>query len=208
MYNTDFPTRAELPGSAQLLRSTLIAFIVAAVLLVTTVLPSEFGIDPTGIGRVLGLTQMGEIKRGLSAEAVAEAAPAVEADEEAVPAPEVAAQQSSAPPPLEMEHTMSITLKPGQGAEIKLTMNKDSIVQFEWTTEGGPLNYDTHGDPFGAPRSFYHGYGKGRNKPGHSGTLKAAFDGTHGWFWRNRTNNDVTVTLKTRGEYQEIKRVI
>ncbi len=69
MYNTDLPNRAELPSSRQLLRSTIIAIVVAAVLLVTIVLPSEYGIDPTRIGRVLGLTQMGEIKMALAREA-------------------------------------------------------------------------------------------------------------------------------------------
>jgi hypothetical protein len=59
MYNTDLPTRAELPSTTRLLRSTVIALLVAAALLVTTVLPAEYGIDPTGIGRALGLTQMG-----------------------------------------------------------------------------------------------------------------------------------------------------
>ena len=48
MYNSDLPTRAELPTSAQLVRSTLVAAGVAAVLLVTVVLPAEYGIDPTG----------------------------------------------------------------------------------------------------------------------------------------------------------------
>ena len=69
MYNTDMPSRAELPSSAQLLRSTLIAAGVAAALLVTVVLPAEYNIDPTGAGRALGLTEMGEIKTQLAREA-------------------------------------------------------------------------------------------------------------------------------------------
>ena len=69
MYNTDMPPRAELPTSGQLLRSTLIAAGVAAALLVTVVLPAEYNIDPTGAGRALGLTEMGEIKTQLAREA-------------------------------------------------------------------------------------------------------------------------------------------
>jgi len=56
MYNTDMPTRAELPSTAKLLRSTAIAVITAGALLVTIVLPSEYGIDPTGVGTALNLT--------------------------------------------------------------------------------------------------------------------------------------------------------
>lgn len=73
MYNTDIPARAELPTSARLIRSTAIAAAAATVILVTIVLPSEYAVDPTGIGRVLGLTDMGKIKVQLAAEAKADA---------------------------------------------------------------------------------------------------------------------------------------
>ena len=73
MYNSK-PLNTDLPSSRQLLRSTIIAFIVAVVLLVTVVLPSEYAIDPTGVGRMLGLTEMGEIKGQLAEEAAADAA--------------------------------------------------------------------------------------------------------------------------------------
>lgn len=53
-----------------------------------------------------------------------------------------------------------------------------------------------------------HSYSKERQIQKSIGTLVAAFDGSHGWFWRNRTNRDVTLQLTTTGEYQEIKRVI
>lgn len=217
MYNTDLPTRAELPSAGQLLRSTVIAALIAAGLLVTAVLPAEYGIDPTGIGRVLGLTPMGEIKMALAAEAAAErAVPATQKPQSTVRTPPPAEKLIAATPPdapgkesaSTQQHTMTVRLKPGQGAEIKLTMRKDASVHYEWTTHGGPVNYDTHGDPVNAPKGFYHGYGKGRNTTGDSGTLQAAFDGTHGWFWRNRSGADVTVTLKTRGNYEQIKRVL
>tara|TARA_R110002020_G_scaffold232768_2_gene444272 strand:+ start:11459 stop:11578 length:120 start_codon:yes stop_codon:yes gene_type:complete len=38
--------------------------------------------------------------------------------------------------------------------------------------------------------------------------LEAAFDGNHGWFWRNRTGSPVTVTLKTDGDYSDFKRMM
>ena len=69
MFNARKPSLEELPSSAQLLRSTILAAIGAAAILLVVVLPAEYGIDPTGAGRVLGLTEMGEIKRELSEEA-------------------------------------------------------------------------------------------------------------------------------------------
>lgn len=226
MYNTDLPTRAELPSTGRLVRSTIVAAVVAAALLVTTVLPAEYGIDPTGIGRTLGLTQMGEIKLALAAEATAAdetaavATPAVAAAparDPVVPAITPPAAPVTAAAPLKptspetvpaRQNTVTVKLKPGEAAEVKLTMRKDASVSYEWTTAGGPVNYDTHGDPVNAPKNFYHGYGKGRNETGSAGTLQAAFDGKHGWFWRNRSPSDVTVTLKTSGEYETIERVL
>jgi hypothetical protein len=228
MYNTDLPTRAELPSTGKLLRSTALAALVAAALLVTTILPAEYGIDPTGIGRALGLTPMGEIKRSLAAEAQAEEQTAAKAAlaqpvtaavrEQETPVPAAArvpvtaaapATTLDAPKPVAgRQDTMTITLKPGQGAEVKLAMNKDSRVRYEWRSVGGLVNFDTHGDPHDAPNDFYHGYGKGRNQPGDKGELIAAFNGKHGWFWRNRSGGDVTVTLKTQGDYVKIERVL
>lgn len=222
MFNSKAPSLNELPSSQQLLRSTVIALIVAIVLLVTVVMPSEYAIDPTGAGRMLGLTQMGEIKQQLAEEAAAElAAPVAQAREVvqpvAQPTPEVPVSEAVSPAilvaPSEPEvaglkHEMSIDLAPGQGAEIKLEMIKGAKVDYAWTANGGQVNYDTHGDPYNAPRDFYHGYGKGRFTPEDSGVLEAAFDGKHGWFWRNRTDKPVTVTLRTQGDYIAIKRVI
>ena len=74
MNTRHIPTSVELPSSQQLLKSTCTAIVTAAVLLVTVVLPSEYAIDPTGIGRALGLSEMGEIKTQLAAEAEADLA--------------------------------------------------------------------------------------------------------------------------------------
>ena len=38
------------------------------------VLPAEYGIDPTGVGKLLRLTEMGQIKQQLAEEAAADAA--------------------------------------------------------------------------------------------------------------------------------------
>ena len=68
MFNAKKPSLDELPSSAQLIRSTAIAAASAVAILVTVVLPAEYNIDPTGIGGVLGLAEMGEIKTQLAEE--------------------------------------------------------------------------------------------------------------------------------------------
>ena len=220
MYNTQKPDLADLPTNSRLLRSTAIAMGVAATLLVTVVLPAEYAVDPTGIGRLLGLTEMGTVKMAIAREAEqeasAEAAPAVAASSpvikaQATPAPAAAAVpapvQASAPaeaPPAAKSEEMTLTLAPGQGVEIKAKMRKGASVTYVWVTDGPKLNFDTHGDGAGIS---YHGYGKGSESRS-EGVLTAAFDGSHGWFWRNRAGKPVKVTLKVTGDFDGLKRLV
>jgi hypothetical protein len=215
MYNSDTPTRAELPTSAQLLKSTVIAIVAAIAILVAIVLPSEYGIDPTGVGGALGLTEMGEIKTQLAEEAEADR---IRDQQNAVPAAPAAPQQGSsfldriyaeflvgtAHAQEARSDEMSVTLAPGEGAEIKLVMVKGAQANYAWTANGAVVNFDTHGDGGGENIS----YEKGRGVAEDEGVLGAAFDGNHGWFWRNRTDAPVTVTLKTSGAYSDIKRMM
>jgi len=217
MYNSDSPTRAELPSSKQLLRSTILAAVAAIVLLVAVVLPAEYGVDPTGIGRVLRMTEMGEIKQQLAAEAAADAAAAPAAPAQAdgatgmatanaaqpsTPAP-APAPVAAAAPKIEWRDEMPVTLTPGEGTEIKLKMVQGAKVQYSWGVEGGQVNFDTHGDAPGKSIS----YEKGRGVAADEGILEAAFTGNHGWYWRNRGNANVKLILRTRGDYTDIKQM-
>lgn len=208
MYNTDIPTRAELPSTRQLIKSTLIAIIAAIVILVTIVLPSEYAVDPTGVGRMLNLTEMGEIRQQLADEA--------EADRLLDMQRNVTTDQSSTLLKglfgliVGTAHAQSTdqtwtdeytyTLERSEGIEVKLVMEEGAQVEFLWIAEGGVLNYDLHGDGSGNQIS----YERGRAVAGHEGILTAAFTGNHGWFWRNRDRQDVTVKLFVRGAYSEL----
>jgi hypothetical protein len=223
MYNSDTPLRAELPTSRQLLRSTILAAISALVLLVAVVLPAEYGIDPTGVGRVLGMTKMGDIKQQLAAEAAADAAAtalatkspatgssglaAANAAEPAAKAAVVAVPKEpgqAVAPKVEWRDEMSVTLTPGEGTEIKMKLVEGAKAQYSWVVEGGTVNFDTHGDAPGKSIS----YEKGRGVPSDEGVLEAAFTGNHGWYWRNRGKANVKLILRTRGEYTDIKKMM
>lgn len=209
MRNTNIPKHAELPSSKQLVRSTVIAAAAAGAILVAVVLPAEYGVDPTGAGTVLGLTEMGQIKMQLAAEAEADRAAEAQAAPAAAPAAATpAAQRPAAPAPARPAGTrsdeMAVTLSPGEGAEVKLAMVEGAQANFSWTVSGGVVNFDLHGD--GGGRSAR--YEQGRGVPGAEGVLQAAFDGNHGWYWRNRGQAPVTVTLRTSGAYSEIRRAI
>ena len=205
MQNANKPDPSELPSTGKLLKSTALAVVVAAGLLVTIVLPAEYGTDPTRVGSLLGLTEMGRIKVQLAAEAKAEEAglqpaatpPAVAA------APTVAVTPAATAPGVRTDETV-LTLAPDQGAEIKLVMEEGARVRYVWSSSGGRINFDVHAD---RPGTSYHGYSKG-SSPREEGDLTAAFTGSHGWFWRNRTGETVTITLQTTGAYTEVKRVV
>jgi hypothetical protein len=238
MFNAESPKRAELPSTGQLVKSTVIAIVAAAVILITVVLPAEYAIDPTGIGRMLNLTQMGEIKKQLSIEAEADrqrdrqqapaapdrrssllgelgellipsaaAHPGHDGDEDTNVTPAPAAPASVAPQSAQATKTdeVSFTLKPNEGIEYKMTMVRGATAQFSWRADGGNVNYDMHGTPKAGGKES--SYKKGRDVALDSGVLTAAYDGSHGWFWRNRGSRDVTVTLRVNGAYTEIKRV-
>lgn len=216
MYNSQTPSKRDLPSSQQLKRSTILALCGATVLMITTVLPAEYGKDPTGLGEFLGLTSMGKIKQSLAQEAalqkLAEKTPAVKQETAAV-TPTIVEQNktttatSATTPVSAQKHEMQITLAPDEGAEVKMEMKKGAEASFEWTSEGGLVNFDVHGEPFNAPPNSSHGYKKGRQVKGDQGVLEAAFDGKHGWFWRNRGKQPITIKLLTKGDYLTIKRM-
>ncbi|WP_284180220.1 transmembrane anchor protein [Rhabdaerophilum sp. SD176] len=214
MYNSDIPSRAELPSTAQLIKSTIIAFVVAIVLLFTVVLPAEHAIDPTGIGRMLKLTEMGEIKKQLAAEAEADRIKDQQSQPEkksslgttiaswiigSAQAQELKIAQAAA-----RSEELTISLKPGEGAEYKMTMKKGAKVNYGWEVTGGKVNYDMHGTPWSKIETSYK---KDRGVAGDTGVLEAKFDGTHGWFWRNRDKETVTIKLKVNGDYTDLKKM-
>ncbi|MBU1334427.1 MAG: hypothetical protein KJ944_21410 [Alphaproteobacteria bacterium] len=263
MYNTDFPAKADLPTTARLVRSTVIAGVSALAILVTVVLPSEYGIDPTGFGRLTGLTAMGQIKMQLAEEAAAAEAlsvavaartanpspaltatspdtqqlaarvdaleslilelqpaqlPTVAAPIEAppvlaAPVPVAPVQQAAAPAVVatptaiaapQWRDEVTFTLTPMQGAEYKLVMQAGTVASYEFVVDGGVINFDAHGEGEGQSLS----YEEGRGVIGDSGQMTPPVSGTHGWFFRNRGDEDVVVTLRTGGDYQELRKLI
>jgi hypothetical protein len=113
------------------------------------------------------------------------------------PTPAASAQQGQT-----WSDTTTVNLAPDDGYEVKLVMEKGATARFEWFTNGPKVNYDTHGD---GPGINYHGYGKGTNVERQEGELTAAFTGSHGWFWRNRSGQPLTITLRTSGAYTDMK---
>jgi len=195
----------------ELLRGCLIAAAVAAVLLTVAVLPAEFGIDPTGAGRALGLTKLH------APTASASPAPAVAAS----PAAPAAAVGSTVSAPGEARaltiasrqsvpyrsDTQTITLQPGKGLEVKTHLAKGATLIYSWkTSKGEMLKHDFHGEPINARNDEFESFILDDETAQSSGSLIAPFTGVHGWYWKNLNDEPVTLVLQASGFYKDIVR--
>jgi len=164
------------------------ALLVAGIVLVIAVLPAEFGVDPTGIGRRLGLTAMNDVARGVEKFTAARTAGAGGV-------PTLAAQER----PYQQE-TIELKIAPNDSVEYKYRLDKGEALLYSWKSTGR-VNYELHAEPDGAPRGYAESYEKKDASDGASGTLTAPFSGIHGWYWENTTNAEVMVTLSAAGFY-------
>ena len=201
MHNAPRPKLEDLPTKAQLRRSSIIAGIGAVFIGVAVYMPAELGQDPTGIGTILGLTEMGEIKQELKAEAEADALLHGE-DQSSLMDDILGLFVSAAHAQEAWQDTITFTLEPGEFTEIKATMEEGATLFYSWTSEGGRINFDLHAHAGGENVT----YEKGRGKTDGEGSFETPFAGDHGWFWRNRDDEAVTVILQLRGDYSAIVR--
>jgi len=200
MFNGQKPSENDLPSSSQLLQSTIIALTIAVTLLLCIVIPAEYGKDPTGVGKLLGLKEMGEIKMRLEKESLHEKQ--VHNEHISLKAEIIESSKIIE----ENQDMLEFIIEPNEAIEIKLEMVEGSFAKYEWETKNGGLNYNLHGDGYkGSQKSIT--YKKGRMTSSDIGEIISEFDGYHGWFWRNRNNSAVTVTLKTMGDYIQIKKL-
>lgn len=137
----------------------------------------------------------------------APSAPAAPASPAAAPpiiaaaaAPVVAKPAKAEVAAVEQRSEVAITLAPNQGREVKALMKAGDSFRYEWQTDGAEVRFELHGERLGSSDVFT-SYEKGVST-GQSGNFTAPFEGTHGWYWRNRTDKPVTITVKATGKFQ------
>jgi hypothetical protein len=113
------------PPAGTLIKATLAALVAASIVLVVAVLPAEYGIDPTGAGRALGLT--GLFEAGQEAAAVAAAPATITASEAGPLHPQFNEYR---------EDTREFTIAPKSGLEFKYTLNKGATMIYSWKASG------------------------------------------------------------------------
>jgi hypothetical protein len=176
----------DLPSERSLLKATLVAVLIAVALLLIAILPAEYGIDPTGAGRALGLTSLS--KSDAATPAVAQT--------------EITTLEKRDTPFRNDE--MGVQLFPGQGAEIKAVMAEGDHFNFNWSVEGGAVSFDMHGQLADAAEDDFTSYELGQAQSEASGSFRAPFAGHHGWYWQNDGSEPVIVKLKTSGFYETL----
>ena len=179
----------ELPSRSRLLRATALAFAVALLLLISVVLPAEYGIDPTGIGARTGLSRGAATVDSRETEVSAPAGAGIAAIDN------VAAFRTD---------LVTLTLASGEGAEVKATMRRGDRFVYTWSTDGGAVDFDMHGEPSVRKGDEFTSHSKKDGQTAAHGSFEAPFDGTHGWFWQNLGAEAVSITLKTSGFYEKI----
>lgn len=157
-----------------LVAATLASMLMASVLLVTIVMPAEFGIDITGVGRALGISglspaESGALKPGGTAFAL---------------------------------DRRTLRLAPFESLEIKFEMDAGQSLVFDWQANAEVL-YDFHSEPAGAAPGTAEGFERARLNAA-QGVYTAPFPGVHGWFFENRNEGDVTIDLTTAGFYAAV----
>lgn len=183
----------QVPPST-LAKATGGALLAAAAILVLFVMPAEYGIDLTGVGRLTGIAGMG------AGSQAAETAPA-----ETVVAGPITPTKAAIIRDGDMRSDeMTLTLAPHSGQEVKAHMNAGQSYVFEWSAKGGPVKADMHGEKTNAAEGEFTSYWEEKQMTGGKGSFTAPFDGTHGWYFRNKGETPVTVTVKTTGFYKDL----
>lgn len=203
------PYQAHPPTARRLLLSVVAALALAGVVLVIAVLPAEYGIDPTGVGSRLGLTQMSQASTkkielidilGGNEHVIDASVPAFG---EPLPLPNPAVHQSQAEPP--KAETLTITLPGNSETEIKTALSVGKMVLYSWKVDHGQIYVDYHGhDPQWENKEAFVRYEEKDGSAGANGSLVAPFTGEHGWYWLNYNEFPVVITLTVNGYYDKI----
>ena len=176
-----------MDSTRNLVKAIAAAFVVAVIVLVAFVMPAEYGIDPLGVGRALGLT-------AISSPALAP-----------IPPPQGEALAPVALGPMALYpgeykfDAREIVLGPYEYVEFKYHLAQGAAMLFSWRADGDVM-HDFHGDPDGGSADAAQSFDAAPRRQA-DGSFTAPFSGIHGWYWENPGGEVVTVRLHTAGFY-------
>ncbi len=102
----------------------------------------------------------------------------------------------------EQSNEATIIVKANKSLEYKFKINQFDKLTYEWKASAA-LHYDFHGDPEAKnkyPQGYFESYAIG-NSNHVKGKITLPYRGSHGWYWKNTSDKDITITLSTKGKY-------
>lgn len=100
-------------------------------------------------------------------------------------------------------HVADIVLQPGDRTEVKLVLEQDQVLLFQWMSNGVPVYSDFHGhDP--DDDSFWLRYREQDAAISSYGSLVAPMDGEHGWYYRNDSDREAIIDLRVSGYFTDV----
>jgi hypothetical protein len=198
----------EFLSPAKIIKLVILSLVIGFTIVIVAIMPAEYGIDPTGAGKLLGFDKL--YVSGEKAEApVKEEASQLKMkilkmENAGVPETVATPKQVFDPAPskqlAEREDEIEIIVPAGKGLEYKVKMLKYGKMKYEWLCDQ-TLFFDFHGEVDGdTVRKFYESYTVAYSK-NMVGIFTAPFKGPQGWYFRNLTDKDAVVKLKLKGQY-------
>lgn len=196
----------------KIIKATIAALIIGIILLVTAVLPAEYGIDPTGTGKMLGFSKLHQSAEKTditnSVQIVEQPSHRILKLENGGSAPEVERpSEVNNPPPekqlQEREDSIQISIPAGGDIEYKINMLKYGRVKYEWLTNKGTVFFDFHGEVKQASPSdnvYYESYTVAYSN-NMIGSFLSPFEGKHGWYFKNKSDTNVMISIRLIGQY-------
>lgn len=122
------------PSAKSIIRASVIAFAVAMLVLISAILPAEYGVDPLGTGELLGLTALSRTEAPLEEQAE-----------------------------LHKSDFVEFILEPFQSVEYKYLMDLDAPLIFTWLADG-EVYYDMHAEPAGLGEEYAESFEQGNSQ--------------------------------------------
>lgn len=196
----------------QIVKATVFALVLGSVLFVTAVLPAEYGIDPLGTGKSLGFSRLYQPESPIAVSTVEtdgkQSYSPLKLEELGsgpnVPIPKEVNNPAPAKQFQQRQDSVTIRVPAGKGLEYKINVLKYGQVKYEWVTDKGVLYFDFHGEPAQVnpgKDEYYDSYTAAYSN-NIIGTFLAPFEGRHGWYFKNKTDSEIVVSLRIRGEYR------
>jgi len=183
--------RAQQPSAMSprsLVKAIGIALFAALALLVTVILPAEYGIDPLGTGAALGVS-------GLSPRVALAPVPPPAGD---TLAPVQAGAIALYPGAFSYD-AREFILGPYEYLEYKYHLAGGAAMFFSWSASADVL-HDFHGDRDGAAANAAVSFDSQPRRTA-DGSFLAPFAGIHGWYWENPGGSSISIRLTTAGFY-------